>query len=167
MFKEVYMKKNKLLLIAVMFFVSLFVITGCSSSDDIDNSKSKIYGLGETFQFDDLEITLGKDIAFTTLDNEFAEEYGKTVIKLPITVKNLKEETHSLNMFYYSVFGADGTQLNSLASYYDDSVDYAGDLRSGASYTKYLYFIYDKDGTYAIEFDDWTTQLTVEFEVKK
>ena len=27
--------------------------------------------------------------------------------------------------------------------------------------------IYDGDGTYAIEFDDWSEKITVEFEVKK
>ena len=47
---------------------------------------------------------------------------------------------------------------NILKGCVDDTVDYAGDLRSGASYTKYLYFLYDGNGTYAIEFNNCFTE---------
>ena len=90
---------------------------------------------------------------------------GSTVVKVPITVKNLSSETHSLNMFYYSIFGSKGRELDSVSSYFDDSVDFAGELRNGASYTKYLYFLYDGNGTYAIEFDNFSTKVIVEFNI--
>ena len=89
------------------------------------------------------------------------------MVKIPVTIKNLKDETHSLNMFYYKTFGSKGTQLDTLGYYFDNSVDEAGDLRSGASYTKYFYLLYDGNGTYAIEFDNWAKKITVEFEIKK
>ena len=92
---------------------------------------------------------------------------GKTVVKLPITVKNIKDETHSLNMFYYSIFGTEGIELDSLSAFFDDAVDYAGDLKNGGSYTKYLYFLYDGDGEYSIEFDNYSSKVIVEFDVKK
>lgn len=157
------MKKylNAFVLVLVLF-LSITLITGCTSTKD-----NKSIGLGETFIFDELEITLGKDISFTKIDNEYSDYYGKTVVKLPITVKNLKDETHSLNMFYYNVFGASGTETKSVTIYFDDGIDEAGDLRTGASYTKYMYFIYDQDGEYAIEFDDFVSKVTVEFDVKK
>ena len=157
------MKKYlKGLLIVLVLFLSVTLIAGCT-----EETENKTVGLGETFNFDDLEITLGKNISFTKVENEFSEDNGKTVVKVPITIKNLKSETHSLNMFYYKAFGANGTELDDKAAYYDDSIDFAGELRSGASYTKYLYYLYDADGKYAIEFDNWSTKVTVEFDVKK
>ncbi len=58
-------------------------------------------------------------------------------------------------------------QLESAAPYFDDVIDYTGDLRSGASYTKYFYILYDGNGTYSIEFDNWSTELTVEFQISR
>lgn len=136
--------------------------------DENEASDSGDYAVNKAFTFDDLEITVGDDVSFTTVTNQYSEYNGKTVVKIPITVKNLKSETHKLNMFYYSVYGANGTETKTVGAYFDDdSVDYAGDLRTGASYTKYIYAIYDADGTYAIEFDDWSTKITVEVEVAK
>lgn len=157
--------KNFLLFGIILLLIPL--TTGCSDFNST-SEKDKTIGLGETFTFDDLEITLGNDITFTKIDNQFSDYNGQTVVKLPITVKNLKEETHSLNMFYFSIFGSSGTQLSTISSYFDDSIDFAGDLRSGASYTKYLYFLYDGDGTYDVEFSEvWGAKTTVEFNVAK
>ena len=70
-------------------------------------------------------------------------------------------------MFYYKVYGSSGTEAKTVTVYFDDGIDEAGDLRSGASYTKNMYFLYDGDGKYAIEFDNWSSKVTVEFDVKK
>lgn len=156
------MKKTLKGLLLVLVLLSITFMTGCTSETEIST-----VGLGDTFTFDDLEITIGTEIAFAKIENEFSEDNGKEVVKLPVTVKNIKDETHSLNMFYYKVFGATGTEANNAFAYFDDSVDEAGEIRSGGSYTKYMYFIYDTDGTYAIEFDNWSEKVTVEFEVKK
>ena len=131
------------------------------------NSNKSVYGFDETFTFDDLEITIGSNYSFDVVDNQFSEYNGQTTVKLPITVKNLKDETHGLNMFYYNIYGSNGTKANSVSAYFDEDIDTAGDLRSGASYTKYLYFLYDGDGTYAIEFNNYSEKPTVEFEIKK
>ena len=160
------MKKVKNLLLIITLLLSMSLITGCSTIDD--SQEDKTIGLGETFTFDDLEITLGNNISFTKIDNEFSDYDGQDVVKLPITVKNIKEETHSLNMFYYSTYGSMGTEISTVSSYFDDSIDFAGDLRSGASYTKNLYFLYDGNGKYAIEFNDvWSPKITIEFDVNK
>ena len=82
-------------------------------------------------------------------------------------MKNNKDENHNLNMFYYKTFGSQGTELDDISAYFDDEVGWAGELRPGASYTKAFYLLYDGDGTYAIEFNDWFNTVTVEFEVKK
>lgn len=140
-----------------------------NGGDDQDNkNNSGVYGLGDTFKFDDLEITIGKKLKFTKVKNQYSEYNKKTVVGVPVVVKNLKSETHSLNMFYYNYFGSKGTEVANVFAYFDNSVDSSGDLRSGAtSKALYFYMIYDGDGTYAIEFDDWSEKITVEFEVKK
>lgn len=141
-----------------------------NSNDSGNNSKSnknQIYSLGDTFTFSNLEITLGNDYSFTTVDNEYSDNYGDDVVRLSITVKNLKNETNGLNMFNYKIFGSKGTEVKEMNYYFDDNIDEAGDLRSGASYTKYMYFLYDGDGKYAIEFDNWIKKTTVEFSIKK
>ena len=172
------MKKKILALFISLFVVAL--ITGCegittdttpsSSGSGTSNkviNKNKSYGFDEKFEFDNLEITIGSNYSFVTIDNMFSDDNGATVIKLPVTVKNLSEETHGLNMFYYDVYGSKGTRLDSEAAYFDEELDYAGDLRSGASYTKYMYFLYDGNGGYAIEFNNWTSKVTVEFNITK
>lgn len=143
------------------------------SGDDIFNtdettpSQDGKYKLGEKFTFNDLEITLGTDVTVVTYSNKYSSYDGKSFVKVPITVKNLKSETHSLSSIWVKSFGSNGTEVESPGYIYDDDYESAGDLRSGASYTKYMYFLYDADGTYAIEFDDWSTQITVEFNVTK
>ena len=176
------------IVIAALIGCIIYFATRSSSNEDNDNhndsSKTNIIDdtsdseskqnyeknpkLNEMFVFDDLEITLGSDISFTKIKNKYSENNGKDVVKMPITVKNIKNETHGLNMFYYNIYGSQGTEADNVASYFDkDSIDYAGDLRPGSTYTKYLYFIYDGNGEYAIEFDDWENKITIEFSIEK
>ena len=142
--------------------------TNTNDSKPISSTNNTL-ALGETFEFDNLDITLGQDYSFTTLDNQFSDKNGATIIKLPITVVNKKDETHSLNMFYIHSFGTQGTELDSVSAYFtEDCVEFAGDLRPGASYTKYLYLVYDGDGTYAVEFSQiYGGKTTVEFNITK
>lgn len=139
-----------------------------STNEDSNTSKKDNYTLNETFKFDDLEITIEDNISYTTLSNIFSDYNGKTVVKIPVTVKNVKDEAHSLNMFYYKIYGSQGIELKSISTYFsNDSIDYAGELRPGASYTKYFYLLYDGNGTYTIELDNWSKKITVEFDVNK
>lgn len=146
-----------------------------TSSSDYDNkndvdtviNKNKVYGFDETFVFDNLEITIGSNYSFTVVQNRFSDYNNHEVLKLPVTVKNISSDTHGLNMFSYTCYGSNGTEVEKLGSYFDEDIDYAGDLRSGASYTKYMYFEYDGDGLYALEFDNYSTKITVEFQIKK
>ena len=141
--------------------------TPAPSNSPTATPQDDVYGFDETFVWDDLEITIGSNYSFTTVDNRYSDFNGQTTIQLPITVKNLSSETHSINMFMYTIYNSSGTEAEDVDSYFDDAVDFAGDLRSGASYTKYLYFLYDGDGTYAIEFDNYSEKITVEFDIVK
>ena len=127
-----------------------------------------VYGFDDTFTFDDLEITFGRDYTFTTISNQYSDYYGKDIVRVPVTVTNKSTETHGLNMFYYNIYGTSGSKTNNVSTWFsDDSLDYAGDLRSGASYTKYIYFVYDADGTYVFEFDNYSEEVEVELEITK
>lgn len=141
--------------------------TPAPSNSPTATPQDDVYGFDETFVWDDLEITIGSNYSFTTVDNRYSDFNGQTTIQLPITVKNLSSETHSINMFMYTIYNSSGTEAEDVDSYFDDAVDFAGDLRSGSSYTKYLYFLYDGDGTYAIEFDNYSEKITVEFDIVK
>lgn len=140
-----------------------------NNTDDTvsNNNSSNTYKLDTPFTFDDLEITISSNYSFVTLDNKFSKLNNSSVIKIPVTVKNLKNETHSLNMFYISFFGSQGIELDTVWTYFDDSVEDGGDLKTEASYTKYFYILYDGDGTYSIEFDNWANKIDIDIDIKK
>ena len=132
------------------------------------STDTAIKTLGDTFTFDGFEITLAEDYTFTTITNQYSDHYGKDIVRVSATIKNNNDETDSLSSLDYKFYGSAGSELSSVGYYFDDSVTSAGELRSGASYEKAFYLIYDADGTYAIEFDDWfDDKATVEFEVTK
>ncbi len=139
-----------------------------SYNDETKKKENDNLKLGETFTFDNLEITLGTTITYKTLENQFSDHNGETVVELPITTKNLKEESHNLNLYSYKVFGPKGTEIDKPSTYFmDNSIDFGGELRPGASITKNIYFYYDGDGEYVIEFGFLKTEKTVKFEIKK
>lgn len=125
------------------------------------------YTLGNTFTFDGFTITIGRSYSFSTVNNQFSEYNGQYAILLPVTVTNNNSETDHLNMFCYDFFGSKGTELPSVAAYFDDSIDWAGDLRSGSTYTKNMCILYDGNGTYSIEFDNYSEKVNVEFTVSR
>ena len=123
--------------------------------------------LGDTIEFDDFEITFGTEITFVTVDNRYSDYNGQEVIKLPVTIKNIGEETNRLNMFYYDLFGSKGTQLSSVSSYFDKAIDDMEKLRPQAVTDVNFYLLYDGNGTYGIDFDNYSEKITVEFNVEK
>ncbi|MDR0325221.1 MAG: hypothetical protein LBI19_03890 [Oscillospiraceae bacterium] len=111
---------------------------------------------GDTFIFDDLEITFSADYSWAVLKNQFSEYDGRDVIKIPITVKNLKDETHGLNMFYFDIFNPAGTKSDSISSYFmDDDIKWSGDMRKGATLNSFMHILYENDGDYYVEFARW------------
>lgn len=125
------------------------------------------YTLGDTIEFDGLEITFDNNYSFVTVNNQFSEYNNSDVIKLGVNIKNISSEKKSLNSFYFSLFGSKGTELSSVSSFFDEDVDFAGELKPEASYYKYFYILYDGDGIYSIDFDNYTEELSVEFSVTK
>ncbi len=141
--------------------------SNAESSSDNKETQNNEYKVDVPFVFDDLEITISSDYTFSKINNTYSEYNNKAVVRIPVTIKNLKNETHSLNMFYYSLYGSKGIELGTVASYFDDSIDYSGKLKTGASQTKYFYLLYDGDGIYSIEFDDWVQKINIDINVVK
>lgn len=188
------MKKNTKIILSIVFGIIFFIMISSSSEEPINNNSSidngnnnsyiedknnenktpvisnddkNKYTLGDTIIFDDLELTFDKEYTFTSVENRFSDYNGKPVIKIGVNVKNLSSEKHYLNMFYYDFFGSQGTELDGVSSYFEEAVDDAGELKSGASYKKYFYILYDGNGTYSIDFDNYSQEISVEFEIVK
>ena len=178
--------KKKILCVLLIGIITI-VLTGCgnsnnsnnynnsytnndSSSDYSNNSstaKNNKYGLGDKLVFDGLELTFDSNYSFTTIENRYSDYNERSVIKLGVTVKNISSQKNSLNMFYYDLFGSQGTELSSITAYFDDTIDYAGDLKPEASYKSYFYILYDGDGNYSIDFDNSSQEISLEFNVTK
>lgn len=145
-----------------------------SSLDNESNSKTEKkadtkeeYTFGSSFEFDDLEITLGSNFSMITLDNQLSDLDGNNVIKLPIKVKNLSDETHGLNMFYFKFYGSKGTELDSVSAYFDDDVSWSGEMRPDSELETNMHILYDGDGDYYIELDNYSTKIEVKLPITK
>ena len=173
-------------LLAILIIVSAFIVGFSSVKDstdytgtDIDNydydddydndskEESTTVNAGEVFEFSNMQITIGTDYTFTTLNSSDSTKNGMTLVKLPITVKNLSNDENHLNMFYSNIYDPSDKKLTKQSTYFDDTIDYADDLKSGESYTKYYYFEYTTDGTYKVKFNNYTSKIDVNVEVKK
>lgn len=120
-----------------------------------------------TTKFSGFELTFG-EYSFTEVDNRFSEHNKKQIVKIPVTVKNISKSPQSLNSFYYTLFGSNGTESEDVGYLLDDDIDESGEVLPGKSYTKYFHIVYDGDGVYTIVFDDLLLEKkTVEIEVKK
>ena len=147
----------------ISLFVSLFIFTGCTSKSEVIEETDIL----EKFTFDELEITIGKNYTFDIIDKEYDKDNKKEVVKLPINVKNLKNNTHHLSMFYYTIKSPDKIKLSSKGEHFDDSIDYAEYLANNKSYTKYIYFVYEKDGVYSLEFNNGSEKKEVYINIYK
>ena len=113
--------------------------------------QSREKSFGDLIEFDDLQIVFGNEIIWTAVNNRYSDKDGKDVFLVPVTVKNIKDETHGLNMFYYTQYGSKGTRLDSVGFYFDGEITSAGDMRPGAVQESVMAFLYDGDGDYYIE----------------
>lgn len=123
-------------------------------------------GLGSSFEFDGFTIQIGDSISTTTLENQYSEKDGSTIIVLPITLTNNGEEANNLNMFYVTEYGSQGLELDSVYTYFDD-IRMAGKMQPGATMSGALYFLYDGDGSYILEFATLASEpIEVELQVQ-
>jgi hypothetical protein len=110
------------------------------------------YSVGEAFTFDGLEIMLGAEMQWTVMGSRGNNYENEDVVKIPIIVKNLKDDEHGLNMFFYGVSGSKGTKVHALTVSKDD-INTAGGIESGGIKEAYIYIRYDGDAEYIIVFN--------------
>lgn len=136
-----------------MSSVVSYELSPSESSTPSQAIAKNVLTFGDTVVFDDLEITLSNNITWTKLDNQFSDFDGADVIKIPVTIKNVGDETNGLNMFYCSFYGPDGNKLDIMHMYFSDDNDVltAGDMRPGATQQKYFHVLYNGDGDYYLE----------------
>ena len=92
--------------------------------------------------FDDIEYTLGTTISYGVVDNMFPDVDGKDAIKVPVTVKNVGDESTSVSTLWLKLYGPSGNELANVEYYFDDSIAYAGSLLPGATKDTYIYLLY-------------------------
>jgi hypothetical protein len=141
--------------------------SGEENDEAAANLAAALIELGEAFEFDDLEITFGTQLSWDDVENRFSEYDGATVFRLPITITNRSDETHGLNMFSYTQFGPNGAQLEPISSFFDNDVDWSGDMLSGDTQEAYMHFLFDGNGDYKIEFNNSSERLIVKFYVQQ
>ena len=141
-------------------------ISSASTAEHVAPADIKTFG--DVVEFDDLEITFIDDVAWSTIDNEFSDINGAVVFFAPIVVKNMKNETHGLSLFYYTQYGSKGTGLDNVGFYFDGEVAFAGDMRPGATQETFMSFLYDGDGDYYVEFSElFGDTVEVKLPIKK
>ena len=125
-----------------------------SSFDYIPKFSFNSYDVGETFIFDNLEITIKKNYEIIILDNPYSIYNGQKIIKIPVIVKNISDKENSLNLYYYDLYDNHGNLIDEVAGYFEEALYYAEDLKENEEYTKYIYALYFDSERYIIKFDN-------------
>ena len=88
-----------------------------TTPDKTPTNSNKIKIEGETFIFNNFEITISKDYSFDVVNRE-GPYHGAEAIVLPVTFKNLKEdETNWFSYSEYRVTGSKGLRVESLCDF--------------------------------------------------
>lgn len=126
------------------------------------------FGLNETLVFDQLELTFGSNIQWSKLDNRYNKHNGEIVVKVPLKIKNISSQTHGLSSLYHSEYGSKGTKLDRANTFFDDSFEEMGKMRPGATQDTFFYLLYDGDGNYFIELNNYDDdKFTVKIPVNR
>jgi hypothetical protein len=122
----------------------------------------------ETVLVEGFEITFHQDITFAVIDNKYSENHGKTVARVPVTIKNVWSKADGLSMLYYTIYGSNGVQLDRVHYYFDDGDNLHANLRLGAQMEAAFYLLYDGDGDYYVSFDfAWGDPIEVVLPISK
>lgn len=144
----------KKILIPMLLTCLLFGCTQAPVPVSPSSSNTEI-SFGDTFVFDNFEITFTEDIQFATASD------GREAFSVPITLKNIGTESSALLSFKYKIFNPSGTKATNMESWFEDSIFVAGQIRPDATLETLLYILYEGDGTYVIEFGSTDIALPI------
>ena len=123
--------------------------------------------LEETFEFDQLEMVFGTEVTWDTIENSFSDHDGEAVFRVPLTITNLSEEAHGLNMFAYVQVGPVGERLDLVSSFFESDVDWSDEIEPGETQETYMHFLFQGDGEYTVEFESSSNVIRVVFNVEQ
>ena len=165
-----------LIIVASIFLYSLGYVASWTGTETpttnptvVTPGKPSVTTSTSTVTFDGFEITLGNNYEIVKDTNTTSKHYGADVIKLPATIKNVSASGDHLNMYHHYYYGPTGTKLDKLLNDFGsrvDAIDYVH-VDRGNSKIQYFYILYDGDGKYTIEFNNYSEKKTIEFTIKK
>jgi DNA-directed RNA polymerase subunit RPC12/RpoP len=120
-----------------------------------DANETYVHNLGDTFTFDDFEITFGDSIEWIRRDNYDPNDPNshEYFIRIPITLTNNSGRTTRFEWGRLNVYGLAAIAMPRFYfPRYKDDIEDLRDMRDGAATTgMFLYFPYDGDAEYFIE----------------
>lgn len=126
------------------------------------------FGFGDTFTFDGLKITFINEPEWTNINNVYSSLNKAEVFKIPMILENVSEEKHNLNIYTYEQKSPKGEELDKfLSAYFKDDFSYLGKIQPGIRVNTYMYFLYDGDGEYILEFDKYPSNAKVSLNITK
>jgi len=179
------LKMKKLYTLLIIFLCTMILLSACNNSDSddesiIDNIAETFTGntireaaLGQTFEFDDLEITLSSNIGYTKARHAFLDIDRAYVFYIPITIKNIGNSSNILNPFMITLFPPDGISVNYMLNsieldlaFNTTSILTIDRVQPGVTAEGHLYILYAEDGEYVIEFYNFDgDEVEVKFDV--
>ena len=149
-------------LLTVVTLMSVFLFVACDRQTE--------YVLGETFEFDGLEITIGEEIGFGRITNaSWPTLEGEYYFYLPVMLTNISDKSNRINMFDHTVFAPDGSSINihDISSLFTDyDIAWEGYKQPGTTVDSLMHILYAGDGEYIIEFGIESAEITVRFELE-
>ena len=136
------------------------------ATETIEDIKESYPKFNEPFVLGDWEILVSDHVSFAIINNDWSDYHLKEVVTFPVTVKNIGVENQTF-LIDVSVtgYGSKGTEVAEVSYYFVD--DNYVKIRPNASITLQMSFIYDGNGIYALEFDDWFNSAVIETAIVK
>lgn len=136
------------------------------SDDETVTSKELTYD--DEFEFDGYTVVFSPNYSFDKVSNQYSDLNNSDVVVFTLTVTNNNTETGMINPFYISLFGTSGSELDDCSAYFDNDLLFGtGKIRSGATADATLHALYDGDGDYYVEFDNFSEKVEVKLPVVK
>ena len=141
-------------------FGTQYVPGGLSVRINLVFNTARIFELGDTFEFDGLEITFDETIRWSIIDNEASFHFGMEYFQIPLTLTNISDTI--IADFLFTVYSPDDSW-----PFYLAGTGSLGDFTRlqeflpGESQRGYLFIEFDGDGDYRIRIHDWPAPIVL------
>ena len=158
------MKKRYVLTIVAIMLCLTMLLSACDAlgigGGSDEPAQDEELGLGSTFEFNGLEITLSERIGFTRIRDRWSDSDGEYVFYIPATVTNVGEGSNGLDPWDITIFSPAGTSIDFLPSWYaqfeETNIFSVGNVQPNVTKEGNLYIYYSGNGEYIIEFEGFS-----------